>query len=235
MGLILLLESSTEVCSVALAKDGSLLDLEENQEGLSHAELLTSYVEIILKRNNLKAKDIDAFGVSKGPGSYTGLRIGISAAKGLCYASKKNLIAVSTFDAMVWYILQNQHEFNINPDGNMLLCPMIDARRMEVYFAIYNTNLECVEPVSAKIITENSFNELFEKNRIVFFGNGAEKCRNVIKHPGAFFIGPQKVSARFMVALAEQKYTHKDFEDIAYFEPYYLKDFIATIPKNKFF
>jgi tRNA threonylcarbamoyladenosine biosynthesis protein TsaB len=235
MGLILLLESSTEVCSVALTKNGSLLDFEENQEGLSHSELLTSYVETILKRNNLKAKDIDAFGVSKGPGSYTGLRIGVSAAKGLCYASNKPLIAVSTFDAMVWYILQNPQEFNLNLKGNILLCPMIDARRMEVYFAIYNTNLECLKPVSAKIITENSFNELFENNKIVFFGNGAEKCTVVIKHPNALFIGPQKVSARFMAGLAEQKYNEKKFEDIAYFEPYYLKDFVATIPKNKVF
>lgn len=235
MGLILSLESSTEVCSVALAKNGNLLDIEENQEGLNHSELLTSFIESILKRNNLKAKDIDAFAISKGPGSYTGLRIGTSVAKGLCYASDRQLIAISIFDAMVWYVTQNQQEFDLNLDECSLLCPMIDARRMEVYYAIYNNKLECLEPISAKIMSENSFNELFEKNRIIFFGNGAEKCHEVIKHQNALFVGPKKVSARFMINLAEQKFNSRDFEDVAYFEPYYLKDFVATIPKNKIF
>jgi tRNA threonylcarbamoyladenosine biosynthesis protein TsaB len=235
MGIILLLETSTEVCSVALAKEGKILDLEENQEGLNHSELLTFYIEMILKRNNLHTNEIDAVAVSKGPGSYTGLRIGVSVAKGLCYALDKPLLAVCTLDALAFYVIQHQKEFNLELDQDSLLCPMLDARRMEVYFAVYNHHGEYVEPVSAKVISETSFLELFEKNRIFFFGNGAAKCSAAITHQNAVFKGPQKVSARFMSDLVWQKYLRDEFEDVAYFEPFYLKNFIATVPKNKIF
>jgi tRNA threonylcarbamoyladenosine biosynthesis protein TsaB len=233
MALILHIESSTEVCSVALALNGKLLDLEENLEGQSHSELLTSFIELILERNKLKATNIDAYAVSKGPGSYTGLRIGVSVAKGLCYASGKPLIGISTLDAMSYYIIQNQEEFGIKLKNNSMVCPLIDARRMEVYQTIYNHQGECIAPISARIIDEYSFNEMLKSNEIFFLGNGATKCKEVLSSPNAKFIEPYKASARFMTLLAENYFNMNKFEDVAYFEPFYLKDFIATTPKNK--
>jgi len=233
MALILILESSTEVCSVALSEGGKLNDLEESGEGLNHSRLLTVFAEKILKRNRLNPSEVDAFAVSKGPGSYTGLRIGVSAAKGLCFATGKPLLAISTIDAMASYLAQHPDEFELALDDSTLICPMIDARRMEVYHAVYNKLGKVVNPVSAKIITENSFEELFKKNRIVFFGNGAVKCRKVIGNTNAVFKGPDKASARFMASLAEKYFNSGKYEDVAYFEPFYLKDFIATTPKNK--
>jgi tRNA threonylcarbamoyladenosine biosynthesis protein TsaB len=235
MGTILLIETSTEVCSVALAGEGGVFDVEENLEGLSHAELLTSFIETILKRNSLPPGKIDAVAVSKGPGSYTGLRIGVSVAKGLCYALEKPLVAVCTLDALASHVSHNLNDFGILPEPGILFCPMVDARRMEVFFAVYNNNSDYIEPVSAKIISEDSFSGLFETHRVLFFGNGAAKCSNILKHQNAVFAGPQKVSARFMANIAWQKFLGGEFEDVAYFEPFYLKDFVATVPKNKVF
>ena len=233
MALILCLESSTEVCSVALAQNGTLSDLEENQEGLNHSELLTAYVEMILKRNKIKASDLDAVAVSKGPGSYTGLRIGVSAAKGICYAAGKPLIAVSTIEAMASYLIRKNNDFGIPLQDDTLICPMIDARRMEVYNAIYDQSGKCILPIAATIIKEGSFGNLLETHTIVFFGNGSDKCKKILTNRNAVFKGPVKASARFMTELAEQRYVDKKFEDVAYFEPFYLKDFIATTPKRK--
>lgn len=235
MATILNIETSTEVCSVNVSENGKLLFEKESPEGLNHSELLTVFIEEIFKENNLDMKSIDAIAVAKGPGSYTGLRIGVSVAKGLCYALDKPLIAISTLDAMGIYASRNPKEFGIENDDteNQLFCPMIDARRMEVYTALYNLNGEQLEPVSAKIIDENSFSEKLEESKIAFFGNGAAKCKKALTHPNALFAGPLKASARFMINLAEEKHNKQEFENVAYFEPFYLKNFIATVPKNK--
>lgn len=234
MAVILNIETSTEICSVALVKNGELLFEKESNQGMNHSSLLTIFIGEIFEENKLSVKDIDAVAVSKGPGSYTGLRIGVSVAKGLCYALEKPLIALNTLDAMAGYTATYIHKFtNISADNNILLCPMIDAQRMEVYTALYNKNGENVKPVDAEIIDEQSFSEYFEKHKILFFGNGAEKCKTCITHPNAIFAGPSKTSARFMQSMAENKYNKKEFEDVAYFEPFYLKNFVTTTPKNK--
>ena len=235
MATILNIETSTEVCSVNLAKNGKLLFEKESLEGLNHSELLTVFIEELFKENHLEMKNIDAVAVAKGPGSYTGLRIGVSVAKGLCYALEKPLIAISTLDAIGIFISQNSEQFNMESEDpkNLLFCPMIDARRMEVYTALYNSKGEQMEPVSAKIIDENSFSDTLKESKIAFFGNGAAKCAKALNHSNALFYGPLKASARFMVKLAEKKYNKKEFENVAYFEPFYLKNFVATVPKNK--
>lgn len=233
MSLILLIESSTEVCSVALSASGKLMALKENKEGLNHSELLGVYIRDILKENNVSISQLDAVAVSKGPGSYTGLRIGVSIAKGLCYAAKKPLIAISTLDAMADYTIHNPSEFGILLMHNSLISPMIDARRMEVYTCLYDNKGSAIEPISARIIDKDSYSSHIGKNQILFCGNGAFKCMDTIVHPNALFKGPEKASARFMINLAEESFNNKAFVDVAYFEPYYLKDFVATIPKNK--
>jgi len=234
MAVILNIETSTEICSVSLAKNGELLFEKESDEGMNHSALLTVFISEIFDENKFSIKDIDAVAVSKGPGSYTGLRIGVSVAKGLCYALEKPLIALNTLDAMADYTARNIHNFiNIGADNNVLLCPMIDARRMEVYTALYNQNGETIKPVDAKIIDEKSFLEYFEKHKILVFGNGAEKCKKFITNQNALFGGPSKTSARFMQYLVESKYNKKEFEDLAYFEPFYLKNFVTTIPKRQ--
>ena len=226
MALILNIETSTEVCSVTISRNGELLYKKETLEGLSHSELLTVFIEELLAENNLKLNQLDAVAVSKGPGSYTGLRIGVSVAKGLCYGLEIPLIAVNSLETMGIYTALNSNE-------NMLFCPMIDARRMEVYTALYNSKGEELKPVSAEIIEEDFLADYLEDNKIMFFGNGAEKCKAQITHSNAIFDGPKKTSAQFMQKLTQEKYNKKEFEDVAYFEPFYLKNFIATIPKNK--
>jgi len=226
MALILNIETSTEVCSVTISRNGELLYKKETLEGLSHSELLTVFIEELLAENNLKLNQLDAVAVSKGPGSYTGLRIGVSVAKGLCYGLEIPLIAVNSLETMGIYTALNSNE-------NMLFCPMIDARRMEVYTALYNSKGEEIKPVSAEIIEEDFLADYLNDNKIMFFGNGAEKCKAQITHSNAIFDGPKKTSAQFMQKLTQEKYNKKEFEDVAYFEPFYLKNFIATIPKNK--
>jgi tRNA threonylcarbamoyladenosine biosynthesis protein TsaB len=234
MAVILNIETSTEVCSVSLAENGKLLFEKENNQGMNHSALLTVFIDEIFEESKLSVKNIDAVAVSRGPGSYTGLRIGVSVAKGLCYALEKPLIALNTLDVMADYTAGNINSYiSLDTYNNVLLCPMIDARRMEVYTALYNKNGETVRPVHAEIIDEKSFSAYFENNKILFFGNGAEKCRNHLVHHNALFSGPLKTSARFMQDMAERKYNRKEFEDLAYFEPFYLKNFVATIPKNK--
>lgn len=235
MALILNIETATEVCSVNLARDGEVVTERESLEGLNHSKLLTVFIDEILSESNIKPAELDAVAVSKGPGSYTGLRIGVSVAKGLCYALDIPLISVGTIEAMGKYAAENRKQYlpeGVNA-GNVLFCPMIDARRMEVYTALYNAEGENIEPVSAKIIDKDSFSEYLNRQPVLFFGNGAEKCKTAITHPNALFYGPLGASARFMINLTEMKFNKKIFEDVAYFEPFYLKDFVATIPKNK--
>ncbi len=234
MAIILNIETSTEVCSVTLAENGNTLFQKESTEGLNHSELLTVFIRDLFKENDFDLKNIDAVAVSKGPGSYTGLRIGVSVAKGLCYGLNIPLIGVGSLEAMGVHTAQNPADYysGSGADG-LLFCPMIDARRMEVYTALYNSKGEEIQPVSAKIIDENSFLEYMPDHKVLFFGNGAEKCKEKITHANALFQGPVKTSARFMQNLSENKYNKKEFENVAYFEPFYLKDFVATIPKNK--
>jgi tRNA threonylcarbamoyladenosine biosynthesis protein TsaB len=226
MATILNIETSTEVCSVAISKDGNHLFKKEILEGLNHSEFLTVLIEEILAENSYKLNQLDAVAVSKGPGSYTGLRIGVSVAKGLCYGLNIPLIAVNSLEILGMYAA-------LKSDKDMLFCPMIDARRMEVYTALYNSNGKEIKPVSAEIIEENFLLEYLTKNKILFYGNGAKKCKSKITHVNALFEGPNKTSAQFMQNLTAIKYNEKQFENVAYFEPLYLKDFVATIPKNK--
>lgn len=234
MATILNIETSTEVCSVSLAKDGQTLFQKESNDGLNHSKLLTVFIEELFKENNFEKNRLDAVAVSKGPGSYTGLRIGVSVAKGLCFGLNIPLIGIGSLDSMADHVAtETGIYFNAENLDKLLFCPMIDARRMEVYMALYNSKGENVLPVAAEIIDENSLAEYLKENKILFFGNGAEKCRSKITHANAVFAGPATTSARFMQKLSEKKYNNGQFEDVAYFEPFYLKDFVATIPKNK--
>lgn len=234
MATILNIETSTEVCSVNLSNDGELIAAKETLEGLKHSELLTVYIEKLFQENQIKQGDLDAVAVSMGPGSYTGLRIGVSVAKGICYGLNIPLIAVNSLEIMGVHTSQNVSQYHKPVKGEKLLfCPMIDARRMEVYTSLYDATGKAIKPVTAEIITEDFLNDYLRDYKILFFGNGAEKCRQTINHPNALFEGSSKTSAQFMQQLSLNKFNKKEFEDVAYFEPFYLKDFIATIPKNK--
>ncbi len=230
MALILNIETSAKTCSAALGKDGKLISLKESvDEKYAHSEKLTTYIEQIFSAAKINLKDIDAVAVSKGPGSYTGLRIGVSTAKGLCFALNKPLIGVETLKALAAGFFASPLSPLSSGDGaNVLFCPMLDARRMEVYCAIYNSSLHEIKKTSAEIMDENSFSGFLEKNTICFFGDGAEKCKEKIVHPKAKFISGIFPSAKNMVELSEQRFQNKQFEDIAYFEPVYLKEFVAV-------
>jgi tRNA threonylcarbamoyladenosine biosynthesis protein TsaB len=231
LSLILNIETATGVCSVALAKDGQLLGLKESNTRNNHSSVLTIFIDDVIKRANVSSLEIDAIAVSEGPGSYTGLRIGVAACKGLCYALDKPLIGVGTLQAMAKGILLRD---SADHSTHILYCPMIDARRMEVYCAIFDEKGQEIRETRAEIINENSFIQYLEKNKIVFAGDGALKCRSLIdKHPNAVFLEDFQPSAKFMIPLSEEKFSKKRFEDLAYFEPYYLKDFIAGKPRVK--
>lgn len=219
---ILCLETSTRSCSVALGQNGKLLALKESlDEKYSHAENLTVFIEEVCAHAKIALKNIDAVAVSKGPGSFTGLRIGVSTAKGLCYALNKPLIAINSLESMAVSC--------ISP--GVLVCPMIDAKRMEVYCAVYNEKLNEINKTSAKIIDESSFSDLLEKRKVLFFGDGAEKCKPQIRSHNAVFINDINPSAKFMIPIAEKYFAEKKFEDVAYFEPFYLKDFVSGSAK----
>lgn len=227
MSLILGIETSTKICSVAISRGNELLALEEAGGEYSHAEKLTDFIQKVLNRTNLVLKDMDAVAVSKGPGSYTGLRIGVSVAKGLCYSLDKPLIAVDTLQAMAKNVAAQ------TGDENTLFCPMIDARRMEVYTALYDINNKIIASITAKIIDEHAFATALSQHKIVFFGDGATKCKEVLAvHPNALFFDEGLPSAQFINTIGLVHYQAKRWEDVAYFEPYYLKDFLATTPKK---
>lgn len=216
---ILLIESSTSICSVALSRDGRIVALREVDESNRHAELLTVFCDEVVKEAGLTFDALDAIAVSKGPGSYTGLRIGVSAAKGICYALNKPLIAIGTLEAMA---------DGMKPEAQPgdLLCPMLDARRMEVYCAIYDHEGNEIEPVAPHILDENSFSILLAEKRIIFSGDGMPKAKEMLsKFPHAIFTNAGNCSAKHLMLRAEKKFLVKDFEDLAYFEPFYLKTF----------
>lgn len=228
MACILHIETSTDVCSVALSEDGAVLFSKEDFDGPQHAVTLGVYIDEVLSMADSHAKPIDAVAVSCGPGSYTGLRIGASMAKGICYGRSIPLIALPTLKVMSVPVLL----MDALPE-DALLCPMIDARRMEVYAAIYDRALNPVKEVSADIIGADSYTEYLEQHPVYFFGNGAAKCKEVIKHPNARFIDDIQPLARWMFPLADRQYLDGTFQDVAYFEPFYLKEFVATVAKNK--
>ena len=230
---ILHIETSHEFCSVALSHNDELIGLRETNEKNAHSRVVTIFAEEVLKDNNLKPADLDAIAVSEGPGSYTGLRIGVSAAKGFCYALNKPLISVGTLQAMANGIIEKfKSEREIK--GNMIFCPMIDARRMEVYDALFDKNGNEIRETKAEIIDENSFQELLKKHQIIFSGNGAEKCKTLFaQNQNAIFQDEFTTSAKFMVPTAFEKFKEKQFEDVAYFEPFYLKSFVAGLPRVK--
>lgn len=230
MGLILQIETATTSCSVALAMDGNVLGFKEVNQRNIHAEVITIFIDELLAAGGLKYSDLDAIAVSCGPGSYTGLRIGISTAKGLCFALDKPLIAIETLEAMARGLINSGYG-NLNQD--MLLCPMIDARRMEVFTAVFSVTGIRIKATAALIIDENSFGDLLETNQMLFFGDGAEKCQAVLaNNANAGFIPGFTNSAVHLTQIALEKFRNKDFEDVAYFEPYYLKDFIAGKKKE---
>ncbi len=235
MGLILNIETATNVCSVALARDGEMTCLKESLKDKSHSTLLSVFIEETLRENKLSAHQLDAIAVSKGPGSYTGLRIGVSIAKGLCYGSNRPLISVNTLRAMAYGMISGHKPDKNNPFRlkNTLFCPMIDARRMEVFTAIYDHLNNIVEDTRALIIDSSSFKEYFAEKRLIFFGTGAAKIKNIIKNKNTLFIDNYNTSARNMIKLSEEAFKKREFENVAYFEPFYLKDFIATFPKKK--
>lgn len=219
MSYILNIETATKSCSVALSKNGQLIGChEEVSERYSHSEQLTLFIQELLTQNGLSQQDLDAIAFSSGPGSYTGLRIGLSTAKGLCYALEIPLISVSTLEAMAQLMI-DKHPMKI-------MCPMIDARRMEVYCALFGS---IQNPITAKVIDQDSFAEELEKYPLLFFGDGADKCQQVLTHSNAYFELGIYPSARGMLELAFQKFSKKDFEDLAYYEPFYLKEFVAGV------
>lgn len=226
MALILNLETSTTVCSVSLSKDGQLLAVKEQNGDYSHAENLTLFIEDVIQQANIKLSDVDAIAVSKGPGSYTGLRIGVSTAKGLCYSLNRPLIAISTLQHISLSVSEDSQSQISNLQS--LFCPMLDARRMEVYCAMFDSLNNEIRPTTAEIVDEHSFSELLNKNMIYFFGDGAAKCKSVLSaNKNAVFIDDVFPSAKNMISLSEQAFVNKEFEDVAYFEPFYLKDFVA--------
>ena len=216
MANILLIETSAETCSVAMACDGKIIGFQMSDEPMQHATHLPVYIETAMKLIREQNITLDAIAVSSGPGSYTGLRIGVSTAKGLCYALGCKLIALNTLKIIATALRQQG-------PANAIICPLIDARRMEVYTAIYDCNLNELSPAEAKIIDENSFADI--DRPIYFCGNGAEKCSTVIKNPNAQFDTTIKPIANMMVELAEEAYSNNQFEDVAYYEPFYLKEF----------
>lgn len=226
MAWLLGIESATNICSVALSKEGKTLFLKESDEHNAHSRLLAGFIRDLLAEAEITVAHLGAVVVSKGPGSYTGLRIGVSTAKGLCYGQDLPLIAVPTLQSMALGAREKQPEAG-------LYCPMIDARRMEVYSAIYDASLETIMETQALIVDEKSYLTYLQDNNILFFGNGASKCREVITHPRARFDDELQPSATYLSELGWGKYQRKEFEDVAYFEPYYLKDFIAGKPKVK--
>ncbi len=231
MALILNIETSTRVCSVSLAVNGQTEAIKESHTKNSHAGLLTIFTQQLISDQGYEFQDLDAVSVSKGPGSYTGLRIGVSTAKGLCYSLDKPLIAITTLEAMAVGMIQKAEN---KDDEKTVFCPMIDARRMEVYSALYSSDLSMIRKIKAEIIDEDSFADELTNYKIVFGGDGAAKCKEVLSNStNAIFLDDFFPSSRFMSQLSERKFSESNFEDLAYFEPFYLKDFIAGKPRVK--
>jgi tRNA threonylcarbamoyladenosine biosynthesis protein TsaB len=220
---------------VALSVDGAVVEERTDKNGRNHAQLLNQFVEAVMKAGNIPFSALDAIAVSGGPGSYTGLRIGVSTAKGLCYATGLPLIAISSLEAMASHVISNPYNLGIEKKETLLYCPMIDARRMEVYAAVYDRQLAKIRDIQADIIDHLSFATFLQNQKVLFFGNGADKCKVIIQHPNALFLDNMTNSATYMAPLAEVAFKNGNFADVAYYEPFYLKDFVATIPTRNIF
>ena len=224
MSLILNIETSTKNCSVSLTESGSVIAMKQINDGkYSHNENLHTFIVDVLKEADKKLNDLEAVAVSKGPGSYTGLRIGVSAAKGLCFSLDIPLISISTLQSLA---LQVQAE-------DAYIVSMLDARRMEVYSAVYDESTILVREIRAEILEDNSFEEFLNKKTVYFIGDGVEKTKTLISHKNAIFIDDKLPTANEMASFSYAKFQQNDFEDVAYFEPFYLKDFVATTNKKK--
>lgn len=228
MSCILHIETSTNVCSVAVSEDGKVIFDKADRTGNNHAEALGSFVDEAMSFADSHAIPLDAVAVSSGPGSYTGLRIGVSMAKGVCYALNLPLLSVPTLELMCVPVLLRNEEI----EDDALLCPMIDARRMEVYAAIYDRALKPVRGIQADVVDADTYRQWLEERPVYFFGNGAAKCMDTINHPNAHLIEGIEPVAKWMMPLAERKMLNDIHEDVAYFVPYYLKDFVAKQPKD---
>ncbi len=228
MSCILHIETSTNVCSVAVSEDGKVIFDKADRTGNNHAEALGSFVDEAMSFADSHAIPLDAVAVSSGPGSYTGLRIGVSMAKGVCYALNLPLLSVPTLELMCVPVLLRNEEI----EDEALLCPMIDARRMEVYAALYDRALKPVRGIQADVVDSDTYRQWLEDRPVYFFGNGAAKCMDTINHPNAHLIEGIEPVAKWMMPLAERKMLNDIHEDVAYFVPYYLKDFVAKQPKD---
>ena len=228
MSCILHIETSTNVCSVAVSEDGKVIFDKADRTGNNHAEALGSFVDEAMSFADSHAIPLDAVAVSSGPGSYTGLRIGVSMAKGVCYALNLPLLSVPTLELMCVPVLLRNEEI----EDEALLCPMIDARRMEVYAALYDRALKPVRGIQADVVDADTYRQWLEDRPVYFFGNGAAKCMDTINHPNAYLIEGIEPVAKWMMPLAERKMLNDIHEDVAYFVPYYLKDFVAKQPKD---
>ena len=227
MSTILHIETSTDVCSVAVSEDTQVIFQQDDHSGPNHAERLGTMVDEALSFTDNDAIPFDAVAVSCGPGSYTGLRIGVSMAKGICYGRNLKLIAVPTLELLCVPVLLREI-----PEEDALLCPMLDARRMEVYSGIYNRALKPVREVGADIVTAETYKDYLDEHPMYFFGNGAKKCMDVVNHPNAHLIEGIEPLAKWMQPLAERRLLNGTTEDVAYFTPFYLKDFVAKMPKK---
>lgn len=229
--MIICLETSTPICSVALCSSSGIVALKESAEDKSHASRLTVFIQELLSGAGMRAKDLDAVAISKGPGSYTGLRIGVSTAKGIAYAASIPLIGIETTLSMFHGISEDLKK-KYGLENNSLFVPMLDARRMEVYYSILTSEGKTVKEIAAEIIDERSFTDIPESVRILIFGDGASKCRQVLKRDNIVFADEFRISAAYMYKPAFKSLRDHHFEDIAYFEPFYLKDFITSRPKK---
>ncbi|MDY4645524.1 tRNA (adenosine(37)-N6)-threonylcarbamoyltransferase complex dimerization subunit type 1 TsaB [Prevotella sp.] len=221
------METSTDVCSVSVSQDGACIFSQEDHDGPNHAVKLGTFVDEALSFADSHAIPLDAVAVSCGPGSYTGLRIGASMAKGICFGQDLKLIAVPTLELMAVPVLLREEV-----EEGALLCPMIDARRMEVYSAVYDRALHEVRGIQADVVDADTYREYLDRGPVYFFGNGAEKCMEVINHPNARLIKGVEPLAKWMFPIAERRIAQEKYEDVAYFVPFYLKDFVAHQPKK---
>ncbi len=242
MALILSVETASPACSVAICRDGVPVGVRESSDDRSHATRLTLFIRELLDECGIQASGLSAISLSMGPGSYTGLRIGASVAKGIAYGAGLPVIGIPTLLALAGgFMTTGQEESRLtgaadshaSHDLSPLLCPMLDARRMEVYTALYDTSLKEVSAVEAMILDENSFAGILEQRPVWFFGTGSDKASAVIRHRNARFAAGLQLSAAWQALPAESLYQKGEFLDTAYFEPHYLKEFIASIPKNK--
>ena len=228
MSCILNIETSTDVCSVAISDSGQVICNKEDHSGPNHAVKLGVYVDEALDFLDSHGLPLEAVAVSCGPGSYTGLRIGVSMAKGICYGRGVKLIAVPTLELMAVPVLLGEHP----EDEDALIVPMLDARRMEVYAEVLDRALKVVRPIQADIVDADTYKEYLDQHQVYFFGNGAAKCMETINHPNAHLVEGIEPLAKNMAPLAEKRFVEGKFEDVAYFVPFYLKDFVAKMPKK---